>query len=298
MNEHVIAVGVAGAVLAGLAGGGLATHWPGRRRRGLDDALAAVDGCRRLQRTIALMQQHRGLSAGWLGGNAAFAARLAERRAALELLWPGLNAVAVDETARPRPCLTVNDLNLLRFRWHECVAALEAPGADAEASLARHTQLIARLLEWLSALGEARIELPARGVVDTPVVRDFAHRLPALAECLGQARALACGAAAAGHCAPVARVRLRFLVGRAESLLADVRAGGGEAAAVAGATGLIREHVLTGERVSVDAETCFNGLTQAIDSVFAGIDRAGERIADSLRAGGARDGDALAACGG
>lgn len=126
----------------------------------------------------------------------------------------------------------------------------------------------------IDALWPAFAELARR-------VNDYAHRLPALAECLGQARALGSAAAAAGQCAPVARVRLGFLLTRAESLLAaacraDRSVEGVQAQqAVARLLEILRQDLLAASPPRVSAQTCFAVATEAIDGVFAWIDAQG-----------------------
>lgn len=232
----------------------------------------AAGDCAMLLRLLALLQQHRGASAAWLAGDPAFAERCRGLQAEIEGLWPALNEVARRESDQLRSCFTANDWSVFHYRWRKLVDGL-ARGSSADAIHA-HTQMISRLLDWLSALGEARIEAVAGRSLPAGLVSDYVHRLPALTECLGQARALGAAVAASGQCSPVARVRLGFLVSRAESLLlATRRADRPRAAetaqrAVDDLLATLRKHVLGEARVSVGAETYFQTATRAIDAVF------------------------------
>ena len=255
----------------------------------LATARQALEGCAHLLELLRALQQHRGLSSGWLAGERQFEARMGARRQEIERELTALAPTALAETQMPRPCLTPHDLSLFRFRWQALVDELQ--GLSIEQSIARHSQMIAHALDWLAALGEARIELPAADRVDADAVRNYASRLPLLAEYLGQARAVGSGVAARGTCTPVARVRLMFLVSRSESLLKQAMQVTGDrqalaaARAVAALTGMVRQQLLAERAAGVTAEAYFATATGAIDAVFAWIESCGEDIRRELDAG-------------
>jgi hypothetical protein len=181
-----------------------------------------------------------------------------------------LQLVAAIENAHSYPCFTPNDMTLWRHRWSLLVN--ELGGYSVEKSIAAHSNMIAILLNWLDALGEARIELPLSSVLSEGAVRNFSHRLPQLTETLGQARATGSGVAAQGSCPAVARVRLMFLVSRAESLIDQACAvdsqGAVAAQKVKSLALTIRTHMLSSQQVNVSAEDYFAEATRAIDAVF------------------------------
>lgn len=261
--------------------------------RRLNMARQALEGCEHLLELLRALQQHRGLSSGWLAGERQFEARMNARRQEVERELKALVATAEAELLQARPCLTPHDLNLFRFRWQTLVDELQ--GQSIEQSIARHSQMIARALDWLAALGEARIELPAADRVDADAVRNYANRLPLLAEYLGQARAVGSGVAARGACTPVARVRLMFLVSRSESLLKQAMQVAGDrqaqtaAQAVAALTGAVRQRLLAERAAGITAELYFATATEAIDAVFAWIEVCGQGIRRELEAGGASE---------
>lgn len=258
----------------------LSLLWWRAGRRSQDPALwvQGLSDCALLLRLLALLQKHRGASSAWLSGDAALGERRRALQAEIDALWPAFAVLARRENAQVRPCFTVNDGALFHFRWARMLEGLAGSSA-AEAMLA-HTQMINRLLDWLAALGEARLAAGAEAKL-AGRVNDYAHRLPALAECLGQARALGSAAAAAGQCAPVARVRLGFLLARAESLLAaacraDQSTEAGQAQqAVVRLLEILRQDLLAASPPRVSAQTCFAVATEAIDGVFAWIDAQG-----------------------
>ena len=94
-----------------------------------------------------------------------------------------------------------------------------------------------------------------RGYERAALARIYLSRLPVLTECLGQARALGASVAARGACSAVARVRLMFLIARAEVVLgqavtvcAGMPEGERASAAVVEMARVVRERLL----VSVD----------------------------------------------
>mgnify|MGYP006196570587 FL=1 len=190
----------------------------------------------------------------------------------------------------PRACLTHNELMVFRFQWRELIELLGNGGLLPEQSLSRHGQLVSRALEWLDALGESRVELGAAGRVDAGRVRNHVASLPALAEYLGQARAIGTGVASRGQCAPVARVRLMFLAARIDALVrqALAAADGSRAAIEAGRTvgsmmTTLRRNLL-GETGGITAQAWFAEATHAIDSVYAWVDECGVELRRELQA--------------
>ncbi|NMF97425.1 nitrate- and nitrite sensing domain-containing protein [Aromatoleum toluolicum] len=301
--ENTIWRATATAAALGLAY--VAVRWGGLRRHAgkrVPRARQALATGGKLVQLIAHVQQHRGMSNAWRAGDASFAARLPEKQSAIERLFGELLADAVHEDAAVVPCFVSHDVRRLRHLWQDVVRGLGR--ATPEENFAVHCRIIADLLDWLGALGEARIEQPLAGLVPAVAARNFAHRLPALAECLGQARALASAVAARRECPPVSRVRLLFLLSRAESLLAQVvKASGGSGAgstdagrAVDRFVAALRDRLLASGDIQLTAGECFTLGTAAIDRVFellgaecalveASLARARAGLAD-VRAGG------------
>lgn len=263
-----------------------------RRAQADSEAQAMLDACNQLLALLEHLQQHRGMSSAWLAGDKSFAERLRGKRAAVEAIFPRLQAAILLESNKPRPCLTANEMNLFRFKWRTLVDQLAT--MSVEDCIAGHSQLISLLLVWLADLGEARIELPAVDRVPHGLVRNYVYRLPTLAECLGQARAIGSSVAARHHCSPVARVRLLFLLNRAESLLAQASEGGNvvsgrqAGSAVATLATTIRQEMLATTTVSIAADHYFSTATQAIDAVYQWIKSCGLTLAHDLGGDGAR----------
>ncbi|MBP5986470.1 MAG: nitrate- and nitrite sensing domain-containing protein [Azonexus sp.] len=248
--------------------------------KSLDKTLAA---CRSLLALVGNFQQHRGMSSALLSGDQGFKARLDAKGYEIERLIPSLREVARDESLRAHPCLTLNDLALFQFNWGQLREKLV--GLSVEQSIAQHSFLIDQLLHWLAALGESRVELLLADSGARGLVRNYASRLPALTECLGQARALGTSVAARRGCSAVARVRLMFLVARAEALLSQASEVGGRgpkaekaALAVQEMARVIRTRMLLSSGISVAAQQYFEVATVAVDSVFAWIGESGDEL--------------------
>lgn len=242
-----------------------------------------LDSCRQLLALIVNLQQHRGMSSAWLSGDVSFLPRLRQKQQQIEALFPPLMQAARNEAERHAPCFVGNDVALFAFRWRNLVDTLE--GKTAEQSIAEHSHLIALVLDWLSALGEARIEPLADAPGEIGRARNFAYRLPALAESLGQARAIGAGVAARRGCSPVARVRLMFLVGRAEALLEQaIQANDGGELTLRVRSSLqhmartVRTSMLLSDGVRVSPDEYFSVVTQVIDAVIAWIEHSGQLL--------------------
>lgn len=255
--------------------------------RSLEHSLAA---CRTLLALIAHFQQHRGMSSAWLAGDQSFASKLESKAREIDALIQDLRPIAVGESVKPHPCLSANDLSLFRHHW---VGLREKLGKlTVEQSIAEHSQLIEKLLHWLAALGESRLEPLLADRDERAMVRNYASRLPALTECLGQARAVGLSVATRRSCTAVARVRLMFLIARAESILQQAGEGsvqdglaGQAAQAVRHMAALVRTRMLGAAGVEIDAQEYFADATRAVDAVFAWISADGKRLSGGGMAG-------------
>ena len=266
-----------------LIGWGINVFW---RQRGQQAARARLSeslrACQLLLGLVSQLQQHRGMSAAWLAGDVSFAAKRQDKADEIHAQLAALMPVARAESGTAHPCFTGHDCAIFRFNWRALLEDLA--GLKPELSLARHSALISQILAWLQALGEARLMPLAGDATQRQLVRNATDSLPALAECLGQARALGASVAAQGVCSPVARVRLLFLVNRAEGLLQQANvdgSGGATCAPVEKMTRTIRNDLLA-SRVEIGAKAYFSLATSAVDSVFDWAGRSSQQLSVSL----------------
>lgn len=255
----------------------IALLWRRRRLKcSATEITAALADCQTMLHLAAEVQQHRGLSSTWLSGNHSFEAKVRAKRHSIEQQFPVLREIVNREELQAVSCITSNEWRLFLFHWRELCEGLA--GFTPEQSFTLHSRLVQKLLAWLEALGEARIALSRLQRVPPQVVRNVFQRLPMLSEVLGQARAIGCAAAVRGSCSPVARVRLLFLVSKAEALLAQVRrslpamAEQEEACrAVEHMAQTIRHGILARSGAMVAADQYFAIASSAIDAVYGWI---------------------------
>ena len=201
----------------------------------IDTAVLEAKGTapvRSLLKVVRLTQQHRGLTAGMLGGNPTLAAKRPETRDAV-----AKSMVAVDASLKEAdaPAAIMANWAERKQRWavlEQAVAAQQIKGAE---SMAQHTQLIADLL----ALNDDVLD--EYGLSLDPQVDSFSMIIassvsaPALAERLGQMRGLGTGVLAAGSLAPDMRAALTAAQTRAVELSGDMMRSLGKATAANGA---------------------------------------------------------------
>lgn len=282
MNSMII--GILAAVLLG----GLWWGWRRRRRQAWrlpQRAREGLDCAADLVALVAEVQQHRGMSGAWLAGDQGFAGRLPARQQAVERHFQALLAHGEREQRERYCCFGRDQVTALQRQWQALVQGLAA--STPEQNFQAHCRLVSVLLEWLAAVAEARIEQPGVLPGEGNSERNFGHRLPALAECLGQARALGCSVAARRYCPPVARVRLLFLTGRAESLLAQAAGDRGaevDAArqAVQAFVSALRGRLLAADAAGLSAADCFSLGTAAVDAVFRWLEQERLRLDGAL----------------
>lgn len=248
-----------------------------------DEQLAAhLLGAQTLLQLVMCIQQHRGMASAWLGGDERFERRLEEKAAEVVAKFPALRRLARREAQQKMPCFTLNDVALLMHAWQEVREAL--PGCSVEQSLARHSYLITQLLSWLADYGETRL-VPHVAPRCLGALRNHVARLPALAECLGQMRALGMGIVVRKRCSAVARVRMMYLAGRAEMLLRQARQGAPALPATVDAekevlflTRLVRTRMLQADGITVETLDYYTTATAVIDQVFAWAVASGEAV--------------------
>lgn len=243
---------------------------------------ARLLGAQTLLQLVMCIQQHRGMASAWLGGDARFAPRLEEKAAEVAAKFPALRHLARREAQRDAPCFVLHDVALLIHAWQEIREAL--PGCSIEQSLARHSYLITQVLSWLAQYGETRLA-PHVAAHCQGALRNHVVRLPALAECLGQMRALGMGVVVRKRCSAVARVRMMYLAGRAEMLLRQACQGASAMPATVDAekavlflTRLVRTRMLQADGIAVDTFDYYSMASAVIDQVFAWAVASGEAV--------------------
>ncbi len=240
--------------------------WQNSARRA--EGLAQLKGLRQL---LEHLQQHRGLSTGYLGGDHSLKPKVEQTRATIRTDLNGLDATSLVEHER-----WVSFID----HWSRLErTALSLPVGD---NLKQHNQLIANLLQLIEDIA-ARYQLlflshPGDGV--GTLWRELLYTT----EWLGQARALGTGIAAAGNSTGVERIRLSFLCERIQALsavahnkLQSQNQGGLGSLQEASRTvstllSVIETEFLSEAAPKLPASAYFDQATQTISAQFAVVD--------------------------
>ena len=171
-----------------------------------------------LQDVVRLTQQHRGISAGMLGGNALLEARRPETRDALAKAIAGLD----QQLKAGAPARLQAQWAQRKQRWatlEQAVAKRELKPAD---SSAQHTALIAELLALNgNLLDDYALALDPQADSYALIMAAFVNA-PALAERLGQLHAQGTGFLATGSLLPENRVQLAAIKSRGQEIYGDM----------------------------------------------------------------------------
>ncbi|MES2151519.1 MAG: response regulator [Pseudomonadota bacterium] len=161
----------------------------------------------RLHRMIQLVQQHRGVSAGLLGGDGALAARVASKDAEV-----GAAQRALEDSLTPALAQ--------QARWREIGADWRALHADGLSwplglNLRKHDEIIARMLLFVSDIADSSaltldIDLDSYYLIDTLA------KLPGFTEQLGQTRATGAGVLAKKTATKEELTNMAELLGRVQ----------------------------------------------------------------------------------
>jgi methyl-accepting chemotaxis protein len=168
-----------------------------------------VAPARALMRLVQLAQQHRGLTAGWLGGNESFAADRRQRRQDVD---QAIAAVDRELAARRYSAALTARWRDTAQAWTVLAADVDGRRLDAAAAMTRHSRLVAQYLRVLDML------LDDSGLVLDPephtyyLVTATLARLPAAAEKLAQTRGTGAALLAAGQVDIEGRAALSGLV--------------------------------------------------------------------------------------
>ncbi|MEW6703592.1 MAG: methyl-accepting chemotaxis protein [Pseudomonadota bacterium] len=168
-----------------------------------------VGPARELMKLVQLTQQHRGLSAGMLGGNDSVSAARDAKKAEVEKVLAALEAHLRNETL---PEGMAQAWRSAREQWRELAAAVDARRLSAADSSTRHAQVISHYFKTLDLL------LDWSGLILDPQADSYylmtaaLIKLPHATEALGQTRARGAGFLAEGQVAPEGRALLAGLV--------------------------------------------------------------------------------------
>jgi len=215
----------------------------------------------RLRGMLSRIQQHRGLSNAWLNGDS-------ERQQDIQQIERKLGRdLAEIEDYVPSGAALHRWLEITRH-WATLSARYGQLGA-AE-NIRQHNLLVANILYLMEDVTEDCLIISGVGGVSPSKLRDGLRWLE-LAEIVGQARAIGTGAAAAGRCDSVARIRLAYLGERIHEFSGNCNL---EAAMLAGLkefSGLV-EKVMIVESSELSASVYYQEASVLIDDIYRRFD--------------------------
>ncbi len=176
--------------------------------------LVATELSRPLSKTVELMQQHRGMSSAFLGGDASMRERREAKQREVE------DAVARFEAALDAPHRESKEWQSILSQWN----ALRRDGIfwTQLENVQAHTRMIGQLLAYQIALAD-EYGLTFDPQADTYYLMSTAViRLPYMLERIGQLRARGSGALATGNLPEQARIGLSVLSGEVKAAVEEL----------------------------------------------------------------------------
>ncbi|WP_374340699.1 hypothetical protein [Azonexus sp.] len=204
----------------------LALHRRVLRREMAASLASTLAACDAVREVVDALQRHRAAACARLAGDAAAGRCLVERQRAVAEGLVRLRERARKERGALHPCLERADFASLEAGWQRLAG--EWPGFGVEQCQAHHGRLVDLLLRRLADFAEPRLGALLGDEAQRGTVRNYAVRLPGLAESLYQAELLGFAVAGAAADATHARVRLSLLLARVEAALGQAREAGGE----------------------------------------------------------------------
>ncbi len=238
-----------------------------------------------LQKVVQAVQQHRGLAAGMLGGNATLAAKLPGQREAVARAIASLDAEfkqAGFADAKLRASWQQR-----QQRWNELQQAVSDRKLTQAESMTQHTAYVAELMVLLDDVLEGSGLSLDPGVDTSPLLHATGSVAPRLTEKLGLLRGRGTGFLATGSLPPEARAALAGLHLQAEEHFADLnrnlaRAGASnpQLQAILGGKGdalrlqieqslaLANSEILKAPALTLKADAYFDNLTATINAAY------------------------------
>ncbi len=234
-----------------------------------------------IRRPLALIQQHRGMTAAYLNGARQFHEALLAKRGEIDAALARLLALAKaqDEFG------LLADLRRVQQHWQRI--AQESLSQEAAEAVLAHTRLVNELLELMRRVAYASALALDPHADTNHLGAVLVTYLPNLTENMGQARAVGASIAARGELTSASTVSLAALISNIElyagKLVRDLEDAivanpelepvlrpriemGREASATM--VGLLRAELLDKRPITIDSRTVFDTATRAIDAAY------------------------------
>ncbi len=240
--------------------------------------LIAVELIRPLHKQVQLTQQHRGLSAGFLGGNQSMKEKLDAKQGEVVNAVKAVDAV---EAAHSSLLQTSQEWAAIKGDWESLRGGLL--GMKVPATLAAHGQLIERILRFQEQIADAGAlngdpDIDSFYLIDTVI-----HKLPELLERLGKVRAKGTGVLAKKEMSEADRtefaVHVVILKRTLDSLKVNLGKAGRQNPVIAGkldklskeldeaagqVAAMVNDDIISGS-FTIPPQTFFDKCTQTID---------------------------------
>ncbi|MBP0599874.1 methyl-accepting chemotaxis protein [Herbaspirillum sp. LeCh32-8] len=261
--------------------------------------IKGVEPVRRLLRSVQLIQQHRGMSAVLLNGDAGVAAA---REAKAQEVGKALQALEDSLAAMQKDDPGIGPLLRAQVEaWNKVRDGVAGKSLAAPASFAAHSAVVAGMFDLSERVLDYFKYTTDPDYDSTQLINAAFIAMPGLTEDLGRARARGAGLLLKKEAKRDDRLDLAALLERAQDKLnaaqksfakavdanAALKDKLGPAFANAGELGngvikLAREQILTPEEISYASDAYFKQFTTAIDEQFSTIGRMTEVLAAQL----------------
>ncbi|WP_017754247.1 methyl-accepting chemotaxis protein [Calidifontibacillus oryziterrae] len=245
-----------------------------------------LEGNMKLQALVQNVQQHRGLSAGFLGGNKGNKEKMAEKQ---EQIQSNIEAIEQYLTSNQEVTLHSDDWKIIRANWDSLRNEVET--LTAPQSFDRHTNLIATVLTLASAISDSTNLSLDSDVIRHHLSRIITNELINATEYMGQARAVGSNVLAAKTITTDQQFKLSYQsqlmaqnLSGAEHSMGIVLNANEEARQNISAqynesmnasknfSQLISNEILNANEFTYDSTKYFDEATVAIDTIFTVID--------------------------
>ena len=190
-----------------------------------------------LRKVMQLFPQHRGMTNGYLNGASDFKPKIMQKR---QQITDAIKAVDEVERRLGQSLKTSENWNTIKSEWK----TLESVAFDlpAEESFARHTALVARVINFLTYISEQSQLILDPELDNAYFVDAITSTLPLVTENIGQSRGMGAGVAATGYISRKASMNLGMLVNKISNNL---------------------DHAIIGLNVALDAEPALQKVLKA-----------------------------------
>ncbi len=237
---------------------------------------------------IEFIQQHRGMMAALLNGDASFKDRAAQKRSDVDRAFQELQNV---DKELNKALEIGSKTTAILGKWDAIKGQVSSLKPDDNIRL--HSELIADLIDLIGHVSNTS-EIALDPKLDSYYLGDaIVNRLPALTESMGQSRAIGSAIASSGAMNPKQMVRLAVLVNVTQRNQVKVVKGldaafkdnaevgkvlaplmGEVDRATQELTGMLTDKILDAEKISIDGKSVFDLATTSITHAFKTFDAA------------------------